>query len=291
MTSVGYHKLQSKGFFFLGAGRPTLQGTRDLGSLTRDWTRVPCTESAKSSFVKGVPGGESSVSVLYSRPHKPQPHRQWGLERKAPRFALQDVQNSVPTRNPLGARISSTTMKLWQSKGVQTWLGVLQKVFWRHPFQATNLSVLGTQPASAFSSHLQGPSPSQSEFRDALTFSTKCPDPFQPTQTLQALHVIVSSPAPGLLWYWTTKKGLGAVRWLNVDIQGDGSPATDAQQADGKLKTMAVLGWYKTPCQWVDAEIREGGGGQSRLVARASLEKKTGKESMGIRVRAEQARD
>lgn len=78
---------------------------------------------------------------------------------------------------------------------------------------------------------------------------------------------------------------------MNVDIQGDGSLATDAQQADGKLKTMAVLGRYKTPCQWVDAEIRERGGGQSRLVARASLEKKIGKESMGIRVRAEQARD
>ena len=47
------------------------------------------------------------------------------------------------------------------------------------------------------------------------------------------------------------------MRRLNVDTQGDGSPATDAQQADGKLKTMAVLGQYKTPCQWAEgAEIR-----------------------------------
>lgn len=34
---------------------------RDLGSLTRDRTRVPYSGSAKSSFIKGVPGGESSV--------------------------------------------------------------------------------------------------------------------------------------------------------------------------------------------------------------------------------------
>ena len=27
------------------------------------------------------------------------------------------------------------------------------------------------------------------------------------------------------------------MRRLSVDVQGDGSPATDAQQADGKLKT------------------------------------------------------
>ena len=61
MTPVGYHhhQLQSKGYFFFFLA--TLHGMRDLGSLTRDRTRVPCSGSAKSSFIKGVPGGESSV--------------------------------------------------------------------------------------------------------------------------------------------------------------------------------------------------------------------------------------
>ena len=147
----------------------------------------PAVEVPKVHLLRVCRVGKALSSVLYSRLHNPQPHRYWGHERRGFRCALWDVQQCpcpLPG-SPSGARV--TTTKPWQSKGVQTWLGVPQKKIpisshqSEHPWDTTHF---------CFSSHLQGPSTFQSEFRDALNFSTKYPHPFQPTQTSQALHLL-----------------------------------------------------------------------------------------------------